>query len=85
MFDKHFDKKENYSKQDADAVVEKINQLSKKFLGSKNYHNFTKKMKSTDPASKRFIIDFRGKTMSLDELLGEKVTDCPDYKEKKVF
>lgn len=84
MFDKHFEKKESFSRQDADAIVEKINQLSKKFLGSKNYHNFTKKMKSTDPASKRFIIDFRGKSMSLEELLGEKVNDCLDFKEKKV-
>ncbi|KAL5273675.1 PUS1 family protein [Megaselia abdita] len=39
--------------------LEKMNELLKMFLGTKNFHNFTSRKEFIDPSSKRYIISFK--------------------------
>lgn len=42
-------------------ILEKINNILPKFIGTKNFHNFTAKKKAADPSAKRYI-----KSMTFD-------------------
>lgn len=44
-----------------EETVNKVNEVLKAYLGSKNYHNFTSKKKFRDPSAMRFIISFEMK------------------------
>jgi tRNA pseudouridine38-40 synthase len=39
-------------------VLESLREILKIYLGTKNFHNFTSRRKSTDPSSKRYIMSF---------------------------
>jgi tRNA pseudouridine38-40 synthase len=39
-------------------VLERVRKTLKIYLGTKNFHNFTSRKKSTDPSSNRYILDF---------------------------
>ncbi len=39
-------------------TIKYVNELLKKFLGTKNFHNYTSGRKFTDPSAKRYIISF---------------------------
>ncbi|EGR32098.1 tRNA pseudouridine synthase a, putative [Ichthyophthirius multifiliis] len=41
-------------------IQEKINQILKKFIGTKSYHNYTKQLKAGDSKCKRYIINMKG-------------------------
>ncbi|XP_070209957.1 pseudouridylate synthase 1 homolog [Littorina saxatilis] len=40
------------------GIIEKVNEVLKKFVGTRNFHNFTSGRKPNDPSSKRYIISF---------------------------
>ena len=50
-------------------LLEKINNMTKKFYGTKNFHNYSKKMKAVNPQSKRHIYEFEAKLLKIDELM----------------
>lgn len=50
-----------------DELVTKLNKLVVLYLGTHNFHNFTKGYKTTDPRCDRFIISMRA------ELVEEQV------------
>jgi len=50
-------------------LLEKINNMAKKFFGTKNFHNYSKKMKAVNPQSKRHIYEFGAKLLKLEELM----------------
>ncbi|KAF0934780.1 hypothetical protein E2562_028635 [Oryza meyeriana var. granulata] len=50
-----------------DEVKERFNRILKKYVGTRNFHNFTTRTKAEDPAAKRFIISFSAdRVVSLD-------------------
>lgn len=38
--------------------LDNVNKLLEKYVGTKNFHNFTSKRKPTDPSSNRYIMSF---------------------------
>lgn len=40
------------------AALAKINQCCAKFIGTHNFHNYSKNLKAKDPESKRYIMEF---------------------------
>ncbi len=50
-------------------ILERINVLTKKFTGTKNFHNYSRKMKAKDPKSKRYLMEFEAKLMEISELM----------------
>nr|XP_022908375.1 tRNA pseudouridine synthase A-like [Onthophagus taurus] len=40
------------------STFEKVNELLQKYIGTKNYHNFTSKRLSNDPSCNRYILSF---------------------------
>lgn len=55
----HFDEKssmEDYRLNEEKLI--KINDLLKKYEGTKNFHNFTSKKKTNDPSANRYIMSF---------------------------
>lgn len=40
------------------GTLNKINELLKNFVGTKNFHNYTSKKKPTDPSAKRYMMSF---------------------------
>lgn len=42
----------------SEGIIEKVNEILKLYVGTKNYHNFTSKKKPSDPSAKRFIRSF---------------------------
>ena len=61
-------------------LIEKLNKWGKRYTGTKNYHNYTKKMKPTDSSAKRYIIEFTAKLIDSNEILGEKIENFPELK-----
>lgn len=41
------------------AVLAKVMECCKKMKGTHNFHNYSRKMKATDPSSKRYILDMQ--------------------------
>lgn len=40
------------------SVIDRINEVVKKFLGCHNYHNYTSKKKPGDPSAQRYMVSF---------------------------
>ena len=59
--------KEPLSPEEVEATLTKIRGWIEKFKGTKNFHNYTKSMKATDPKAKRYIIN-----MEVDVIVSEK-------------
>lgn len=53
-------------------ILEKINIITKKFIGSKNFHNYSRKMKAKDPKSWRIIIEFEARILKIQDLMTEE-------------
>mmetsp|Transcript_41183 Transcript_41183/g.47474 ORF Transcript_41183/g.47474 Transcript_41183/m.47474 type:complete len:441 (+) Transcript_41183:27-1349(+) len=53
-----FDLKAEENKEVREGILKRCAECCKKFIGTRNYHNYTKKMKATDPASSRYLKDF---------------------------
>lgn len=60
------------SAEEEQEVVEKVRGWCQKFKGTKNYHNYTRNMKATDPKAKRYIMDMQVELVKL-----EKYPDTP--------
>jgi tRNA pseudouridine38-40 synthase len=56
--------KENYKYRISGELMEKVKLICSGFKGTKNYHNYTRKMVISNPSSKRHIYEF-----SVDELI----------------
>lgn len=41
-----------------ESLLQEINDTLNKFVGTKNYHNFTSKKKANDPSANRYIMNF---------------------------
>ncbi|KAL1542854.1 tRNA pseudouridine(38-40) synthase [Salvia divinorum] len=46
-----------------EAEKERFNRILKSYEGTHNFHNFTTRTKAEDPAAKRYILSFNGKTV----------------------
>lgn len=71
MFKKQSEKQETSLEKDT-QIVERINKITPKFLGTKNFHNYSRKMKAKSPQAKRFMIEFECKLCEIDDLLTEE-------------
>ncbi|XP_024375810.1 uncharacterized protein [Physcomitrium patens] len=57
-----------------DAKLERLNEILGKYVGTRNYHNFTARIKPEDPSAKRYIISFTaGKVI---EVQGMQFVPC---------
>ncbi|CAD8178392.1 unnamed protein product [Paramecium pentaurelia] len=48
-----------YSEKKGEEIIEKVNNLVKKFVGTHNFHNYSRGMKYTDPQSMRYILSIQ--------------------------
>lgn len=64
--------KQNNTPEFEEKILERINSLTQKFLGTKNFHNYSRKMKAKSPQSKRYVIEFGAKILAIEEILSEE-------------
>jgi len=63
-----FIKKENLEKEgEIERTLERLNGFCEKFKGTHNFHNYTKKMRATEPQAMRYIMDMKCELVDMGE------------------
>jgi tRNA pseudouridine38-40 synthase len=60
---------EDHTEENQEKILMKINECCTKFVGTHNFHNYSKNLKAKDPKARRYVISFNCKKMANNWLI----------------